>query len=307
MDIKRIRNFLTVAEVGSIASAAQVLHIAQPALSAQMKQIEAYTKCQLLSRSSRGVVPTEAGLEFIKRSRQAIEAFEALRTLGGDLASAPSGHVIVGMPVSAGGMLSVPLVTALRRQYPGITLGLLESPSVYLGELLLNGKIDVAVLFDDAHGPGMQGDVQIEEDLFVVGLREAADSVNLRDLKGQAIVMPARPNSVRALLEQACQKKGIALNVVIEVSSPHTMIELVKAGVGVTVLPWSMLHVLRHSGLHASRIANPVLGRTVAVVSAVAKVHSPQLLAVKQLLETLLREQVQAGPRQGVRLKAKTR
>lgn len=307
MDIKRIRNFITVVETGSIASAAQLLHVAQPALSAQMKQLEAYAGCQLLSRSSRGVVPTEAGLEFMQRARQAMAAFEALRTLGGDLAAAPSGHVIVGMPVSAGGMLSVPLVTALRRQYPGITLGLLESPSVYLGELLLNGKIDVAVLFDDAYLPGMQGDVQIEEDLFVVGLREPAESIPLRDLQGQAIVMPARPNSVRALLEEACLKKGIALDVVIEVSSPHTMIDLVRAGVGVTVLPWSMLKVLRHSGLNASRIANPVLSRTVAVVSAIGKVHSPQLLAVKRLLETLLCEQVQAGPREGVRLKAKAR
>lgn len=252
------------------------------------------------------MVPTEAGVEFLKRAQDALKALDAMRTLGGDLAQAPSGHVVVGLPVSAGSMVSVPLVQAVRSQYPAVTLGLLESPSVYLGELLLRGKIDVAVLFGEDFAPGMQGDMLVEEDLFVVGIKSPTATFRLDDLKGLSIVMPARPNSVRSLLEQACQKRGIHLNVVVEVASPYTMIELAKAGIGVTVLPWSMLNVLRPSGLNVTRITNPVLSRTVTVATAINTVQTTQLLAVRKVLEVMLREQV-GSAEEGVRIKAAPR
>jgi len=304
MDIRRIKNFVTVVETGSIARAAQALHIAQPALSVQMRRMENLVGCQLLSRSSRGVVPTVTGIEFCRRAKETLRMLEALRAIGQEMASSPSGHVVIGAPASAGNMIAVPLVNAVRKRYPAITLGLMESPSVYLGELLLRGRLDIAVLFDENLPMGMQVLPVIVEDLFVVGLEAGGEELDLQRLKGVGLVMPARPNSVRSLLDRACADRGIALEVVAEVSSPYTMVQLVRSGIGATVLPWSMLSVLQPSDLPVARITNPVLTRTIAVATATDVPQSPHLIAVKSLLVDILGKLVSSSQWKGVRLKA---
>lgn len=304
MDFRRIKNFVTVVETGSIARAAQVLHIAQPALSVQMRRMESLVGCQLLSRSSRGVVPTATGIEFCRRAKETLRMLEALRAIGQEKASSPSGHVVIGTAASAGNMIAVPLVNAVQERYPAITLGLLESPSVYLGELLLRGRLDIAVMFDENLSTGMQVLPVIEEDLFAIGLEANGEELDLQRLNGVRLVMPARPNSVRTLLDRACADRGIALEVVTEVSSPYTMVQLVRAGIGATVLPWSMLGALQPSDLPVARITNPVLTRSISVATAIDAPQSPHLIAVKRLLVALLGQQASGSQGEGVRLKA---
>jgi LysR family nitrogen assimilation transcriptional regulator len=302
MDFRRLKNFVTVVETGSIARAAQMLHIAQPALSVQMRQMESLAGCQLLSRSSRGVIPTANGLEFCRRAKETLKMLDALRGIGQENASSPSGHVVIGTAASAANMIAVPLVNAVRKRYPGITLELLESPSVYLGEMLLRGRLDMAILLGAHPSSGMQVVPVLEEDLFVIGLHGEAGEVDLQRLHGVRLVMPARPNSLRTLLDRACAERGIVPQVVTEVSSPYTMVQLVRAGLGGTVLPWSMLGGTPPSDLPVARLVNPVLTRPVAVTTAIDAPQSPQLIAVKSLLLDTLVQQASSSEWKGVRL-----
>lgn len=305
MDSRRLRNFVTVVETGSIARAAQVLHIAQPALSVQMRQMENLAGCQLLSRSSRGVTPTANGIEFCRRAKETLKLLDSLRAIGQEDAASPAGHVVIGTAVSAANMIAVPLVQAVRARYPAITLGLTESPSVLLGELLQRGRLDIAVLFDENISPGMHALPVLEEDLFVIGLPGETDGgdVDLERLHGVPLVMPARPNTLRTLLDRACAERGIVPELVTEVSSPYTMVQLVRAGIGATVLPCSMLGGMRPADLPLARIVHPVLSRSLSVVTASDAPQSPQLLAVKGLLVDLFTQQVSSGQWQGARLK----
>jgi LysR family nitrogen assimilation transcriptional regulator len=295
-----------VAETGSIARAAQLLHIAQPALSVQMRQLESLTGCQLLSRSSRGVVPTPTGLEFCRRAKETLRMLEALRGIGREQASLPCGHVVIGTAASVAAMVAVPLVKSARERYPGITLELLESPGAHLGEMLLRGRVDIALLVGDYSGAGMHVEQVAEEDLFVIGLpgTETQAEVDLQRLDGVRLVMPARPNSLRTLFDRACTERGVAPQVVTEVSSPHTMVQLVRAGLGATVLPLSMLGGSRPSELPAARLVNPVLTRPITVATAIDAPQSPQLLAVKGLLLSALEQQAGSGAWDGARRKA---
>ena len=304
MDLRRISNFVTVVETGSIARAAQVLHIAQPALSAQMRRMEEVVGCQLLSRSSRGVTPTEAGIEFCRRAREALTMLKALQAVGRESTSSPTGHVVIGAPASTGNMMAVPLLQAASQRYPGVSLGLQESPSVYLGELLVRGRLDIAVLFAENLAQGMHSVPVIDEDLFVVGLEAESREVELGRLQGVKLVMPARPNSVRSLLDRACLAQGIALEVVAEVSSPYTMVQLARAGIGATVLPWSMLGTSAPPELPVARIVNPVLTRTIAVATAIDLPQSPSLIAIRSLLVEILKGLVASNQWQGARLNA---
>jgi DNA-binding transcriptional LysR family regulator len=299
MDSRRLKNFVTVVETGSIARAAHLLHIAQPALSVQMRQLETLAGCQLLSRSSRGVLPTPTGVEFCRRAKETVKMLEGLRGIGQEQAASPSGHVVIGTAASAAHMIAVPLVNAVGERYPAITLELLESPGVYLGEMLLRGRVDVAVLLGEYSTSGMHVMQVLEEDLFVVGLKRQRGEVDLQRLDGVRLVMPARPNSLRTLFDRACAGQGVVPQVVTEVSSPYTMVQLVRAGLGATVLPLSMLGGSKLSGLSAARLVNPVLTRPVTVATAIDTPQSPQLLAVKRLVIGILEQQ--AHPESGRR------
>jgi DNA-binding transcriptional LysR family regulator len=303
MDFRRLKNFVTVVETGSIARAAQVLHIAQPALSVQMRQLESLAGCQLLSRSSRGVVPTATGLEFCRRTKETLRMLEGLRGIGQEQAALPSGHVVIGTPASVATMVAVPLVNAARERYPAITLELLESPGAYVGEMLLRGRVDIAILLGEYSSSGMHVQQVAEEDLFVVGLPGTEGEVDLQRLDGARLVMPARPNSLRTLFDRACTERGVAPHVVTEVSSPYTMVQLVRAGLGATVLPLSMLGGSPPPDLCVARLVNPVLTRGIGVATAIDAPQSPQLLAVKTLLLSILEQQAGSGDWGGVRRK----
>jgi DNA-binding transcriptional LysR family regulator len=301
MDLRRLKNFVTIVETGSIARAAQILHVAQPALSVQMRQLEDLTGCQLLSRSSRGVVPTPVGLEFCRRAKETLRMLEGLRDIGREQASLPSGHVVIGTAASVAVMVAVPLVQAARECYPGITLELLESPGAHIGEMLLRGRVDIALMAGEYSASGMHVVQVAQEDLFVVGLPGTQAEVELQRLDGVRLVMPARPNSLRTLFDRACAEHGVAPQVVTEVSSPYTMVQLARAGVGATVLPLSMLGGAQPAELTAARLVNPVLTRPITLATAVETPQSPQLLAVKALLLSVLEQQAGSGVWGGAR------
>ncbi len=300
MDSRRIQNFLTVVEAGSIARASLVLHIAQPALSAQMQRLESMVGCQLLLRSSRGVSPTAAGIEFCRRARHALTAFEGLQAVGRESVAAPSGKVVVGVSPSTAQMLAVPLLGAARRQYPDIRVSLQETSSVYLGELLLRRRIDVAVLFTDQVATGMQASEVLEEDLFVVGRSVHGDEFRFAQLAGQPLVMPPRPNSIWQMLDAAASSSGMTFDVVAEISSPYTIIELVRADMGLTVLPWSMLGAAAPAELPLVRIVAPVLSRRMAVATAGAT--AAPVIAIRSLMVNTLKELVAGSKWLGARL-----
>ena len=308
MDTRRIHNFITVLETGSIARAAGMLHIAQPALSVQMRQLEDMVGKPLLTRSAKGVSPTSLGVAFGTKGAELLRMADELRSLGRDFADEPEGHVNVGLPTSVANMLSMQLVQAVIQRFPRVELGLLESTSAGLGEQLVRGQLDVAVLFADNLTAGMRHEAVLEEDLFIVGTDTMPADPPLSALHGLALLMPARPNSVRLLLDKACAQRGIVPHILAEISSPYTMLQLARSGLGATVLPWSMLARERMEGLHAVRILSPRLTRTICVATGMGrKAQLSRNVAVNGVLCELLRELVQHSDWRGARLKRPSR
>ena len=303
MDTRRIRNFIAVVDAGSIARAATMLHIAQPALSAQMKQLEDMVGGSLLTRSAKGVIPTALGAALCREGSILLEQAERLRTLGRDMADEPEGHVNVGLPTSVANMLSMELVQAVVKRHPRIQLGLLESTSAGLGDQLVQRKLDVAVLFSDNLTADMRHESVLEEDLYVVDATPMPEEVPLSALHGLAMVMPARPNSVRLLLDKACSQRGVVPHILAEVSSPYTMLQLARAGQGATVLPWSMLARERMQGLHAARILSPRLTRTICIGTDARHAEPNRVVAVRCVVRELLQVLVTRSEWRGARLK----
>ncbi|NBX55721.1 MAG: LysR family transcriptional regulator, partial [Betaproteobacteria bacterium] len=148
MELQQLQSFVTVAEQASFTRAAQVLGLAQPALSRHIRSLEVELRQTLLTRNGRGAVTTEAGKLLLEHARgilhQMARAQEDLAQLRGGL----SGRVALGLPPSVARVLTVPLTRAFRAELPLAQLSIREGLSTELSESLLNGRLDIAVLYN---------------------------------------------------------------------------------------------------------------------------------------------------------------
>src|SRR6516162_1047517 len=122
MDIRRLRYFLGIVEQGSLSRAAEFLHVAQPALTLHLKRLEDEFGCELVERSSRGVIPTEFGQRLAQRAKVLLEDLNHLRDEVRGMTTAPAGSAFIGIPTSLGSVLTVPSVMAPRARFPLVRL-----------------------------------------------------------------------------------------------------------------------------------------------------------------------------------------
>lgn len=296
MELRQLRYFVRTVELGSLSRAADAVHVAQSALSLQIARLEDEIGCQLLSRSSRGVTPTEQGMDLYRRARAVLQQIEGMRDVSAGVGQDPHGKVTLGLPVSVAQTLSTELVEAMAQQYPKVMLCIIEYPSTYLAEQLLNHRIDVALLFAEDAPRGVDAQAMIKEDFYAIGVpTPSSGDLPLTALHGLPLVLAAQPNNVRVILDRACYAAGLQLNVVVECSNPLTMLRLARAGVGATVLPLSALP--EHTSwpeLRACRIT-PRLQRVLTLCTAIEAPQEPALLATRKVLQDVLRNMLQSG------------
>ena len=139
-----LRYFTQIVESGSLSKASRQLFIAQPALSQQLSKLEGEVGKPLLTRSSRGVAPTDNGLALYHHARFMLRQLDQALSIARKESGAVQGMVSVGLPATTVAALGLPLVRRIRERYPSILLNVVEGMSGHLGP-------------DDAHGPAGPG------------------------------------------------------------------------------------------------------------------------------------------------------
>ena len=156
MDIKKLDYFVHVADLRSFTKAASLLSVAQSALSHQVRQLETELDQPLLYRNGRGVTPTDAGRRLLAHARgillQVRRAHEELGVTRGAMV----GHVIFGMPPSIARLLTVPLIKSFSNSYPEGTLSVIEAMSAPIVEWLVEGRIDIGLVYNPAPLPSVE-------------------------------------------------------------------------------------------------------------------------------------------------------
>jgi DNA-binding transcriptional LysR family regulator len=236
-------------------------------------------------------------MQFYRCARGVLQQLASMQYIGAGKGAAVAGKVTLGLPVSVAQMLAVPVVKALKQQYPDIVLCVIEYPSSYLTELLLNRRLDLSMLFVESPPRGIHAQPMVREDLYAIGLPRKATStaVTLSDLHQIPLVLPARMNNVRSILNDACVKEGVELNVVTESSNPLTMVRLVRAGEYATILPLSALPVGETTDDLNPVLIEPLLSRSLALCAAVEAPQEPALLAVQQVAQDTIDELLAEG------------
>jgi LysR family nitrogen assimilation transcriptional regulator len=304
--MRRYRNFVTIVDAGSISKAANLLHIAQPALTQQIHALEADLGVKLLERNSKGVVPTDAGRLFFDRAQMLLRMAGSIRQDVAYLDKHPSGPVWIGIPTSTAILLAVPLVEAVRRAYPDIRLSVLTGVSGSLEERLHAGRLDMAILSQAAR-PGLHFEWIYEEALYLVTPADLAveDPFPLSSIDQVSLILPSATLGVRSLLDTAFARAGVVPRVVAEVDgSIPTTNALVRRGVGCSIVPWATIaEDVARGDVKGIRLT-PLIWRSSALCRAVVPPLPRAAAAVFGLVKQVIRAQAGAlTPTGSLRLK----
>ncbi|MFJ9704891.1 nitrogen assimilation transcriptional regulator NAC [Streptomyces sp. NPDC101234] len=292
MDTRRLYSFIKIIDAGSITRAADILHIAQPALSQQLSALEAQFGQQLLIRSKRGVAPTEAGRALYRHAQLILRQVDLAHAAVGVSGRAPAGSVSVGLaPYSLGAALALPLLKSVRERYPDILLHVNENFGGVISEAIMTGRMDMAFIYGAGPLRGVQFEHLRTEDLFLIEAGAPVEGeVRLPDLKDVPLLLPSRIHTVRQVVDAAFHQASLEPNVVGEVESALTLVNAVDAGLGATVLPWSAARaILDVRSLSVRRITGPVIQVKLSMVTSDNQPLSEPALAVHDLFLELVR------------------
>ncbi len=300
MELRQIRYFVRVVELGSMSRAALELDMVQSALSQQISRLEGELSTRLLQRTSKGVTPTEAGLAFfreaqltLRHAEQAARAAQQARL---------SGSVSVGLAPTTAAVLGLPLLRAMRERYPDVRLHLVESMSGHVTTMLNARQLDLAVLFNT--DPGRRWSVMplLEEKLYFIRARhtlreEPPAQVRAPNLKGEPLIMPTGGHGLRSALDAVFSRARIQPTLVAEIDSLTMLMDAVEAGLGGSLQPWSA--VSRYSDaaerFALSELADPLACRRNMLCSLSDDELSPAALATRVVLADCARELVRSG------------
>ncbi|MCS3408028.1 nitrogen assimilation transcriptional regulator NAC [Serratia sp. AKBS12] len=298
MNLRRLKYFVKIVDIGSLTQAAEVLHIAQPALSQQLATLEGELNQQLLIRSKRGVMPTEAGNILYAHAQTILRQCEQAQSAVCSAGQAMSGQVAVGLASgSAAAQLALPLLQAVRERYPGILLSLHEHAGTELPGQIENYRLDMAVLYGAKTPSGLTATLLAKEELYLVATRAVpspGNSVDLIDVSRLNLLLPREGDVVRNQVNEAMAVRRLAANVIGEIESPSTLSAAIAGGLGATVLPESAARaMIGPAKAWMARIISPALAVPMMLCVSSQQPLSAPALAVKELLLSIVAERSQ--------------
>ena len=306
MELRQLRYFVRIVELGSMSRAALDLDLVQSAMSQQISRLEGELSTRLLQRSSKGVVPTEAGLAFFREAQLTLRhAEQAVRAAQ---QSRLSGTVSVGLASTTAVVLGVPLMRAMRERYPDVRLHLVESMSGHLTGMLNTRQLDLAVLFDTGAARRWSVMPLLEEKLYLMCMRSNGQTpvppTTMALLEGVPLILPTGAHGLRSTLDAAFARAGFKPRLVAEVDSLTMLMDAVCAGLGGTVQPWAALGRVQDAALRLqwSEIADAQVRRSNALCSLSDDELSPAALATRVVLADCARALVRSGQWAGTRL-----
>ncbi|QKG24293.1 LysR family transcriptional regulator [Actinomadura verrucosospora] len=269
MELRQLEYFVAVTEEASFTKAAAKLHVAQPGVSAQIRQLERELGQPLLDRSGRTVRLTEVGAAVLPYARAALAAVEGARLSVDELTGLLRGHVTIGT-IDWIASLDLPgLLVEFHRDHPNVEVTVVQDDSASLAEGLLAGRTDLAFLSLGAEPPpGIAVQSVIEQDLFASMARDhplaGRSSVSLRTLAEHDLASLPKGTGLRAVLDEACAAAGLRPRIAFEAGEPPVLAQLAAHGLGVAVLPESAT-AIRADELASMPIVRPRLRGRIAL------------------------------------------
>jgi DNA-binding transcriptional LysR family regulator len=286
MELRHLTYFVAVAERLNFSRAAEMLRVAQPAISQQIKALEQALGAQLFDRFGRRVRLTAAGQALLPHARRILAAAETAEQEVRELGQLARGTARLGAPSTVSAHLLPAQLTAFKRHYPGLEVALREAGTESLITLIEAGELDLAIVVTDVLPPHLAV-VPFREETYVlvVSARHALAAhkqVPLADLAAEAFILFPEGYKLREVTLTACRRAGFEPKIALDGGATQSALEFVAAGLGVAIVPQLALgHV---NGLHILQITDQPLRRSLGVVWHEQHYLSPAARALRDFL-----------------------
>lgn len=249
MNTKQFKYVLLLAQEGSFSRAAEMLNISQPSLSQFIKKIEKEIGMELFDRTNGDVRLTDAGRVYLEAGRKIADIEHQMEVSFSDLLSRKSGSLIIGAaPYRAAGMMPE-IAAAFQELHPGMHLVIREGTTAELTEGMEHGEYDLALTLLPIDQRIFQYEKVMEEELVLavpfsfdpLPARDVPDrkypAVDAKMLNGQSMVMLTDPQYMQKQLDNLCKDYQLSVRPAAIVKSLEAQIEMVKAGIGIALMP----------------------------------------------------------------------
>lgn len=262
MELRQLEYFVAVAEDANFTRAAGRLNVAQPGVSAQIKQLEREFGLPLLDRSGRTVTLTEAGQAVLPFARAALGAVAGSKQAVDELTGLVRGNVAIGTITSCPAVAIADMIDGFHRMCPGIEITLSQDNSDRLVDLLRTGGLDLAVIALSASTSysGVALKVFVDERMVaVVGDGDpfaGQKSLPIKAFQDRSLISMPVGTGIRSCVDEACARAGFTPRIAFEANDPNMVLQLARRGLGVAFVPTSMA---AGPGLHTIAVASPAL------------------------------------------------
>jgi LysR family hydrogen peroxide-inducible transcriptional activator len=241
--VQQLRYAVAVADARHFGRAAHACFVSQPALSAQIRELESRLGVQLFERTSRGVLLTTSGADVVDRARRALREIDGLREVAAGADGALSGPLRLGVIPTIAPYALPPAIRRIADAHPDLALYLREDRTDALVDRLLAGELDLLLLALPLDRPGVD-ELPLYEEPFLLALPEAhplarKKTCTVASLAGERLVLLEEGHCLRDQALAVCAQVGNGGRAEVQGTSLPTVVQMVGAGLGVTLLPAS--------------------------------------------------------------------
>ncbi|GAA0272719.1 transcriptional regulator CynR [Streptomyces polychromogenes] len=299
LELRHLRYLLAVAEHGNFTRAAEELHISQPTLSQQVKQLERTLGVQLLDRTGRTVRLTDAGAVYAEHARRALRDLAAAERAVHDVTDLSRGHLRLGVTPTFTAYLIGPLTAELHARHPGIGLTLTELPQDRIEAALLADGLDLGIAFAGPHPPSVTATALFTETLsLVTGAAHPRETppgrLPVRALEDERLALLSGDFATREHIDAYLARHGVRPRIAVEANSIQALTEIVRRTPLATVLPDAVTH--DHPHLTPVPLDPPLPSRTVTLLHREGAYRSAAARAFTALTHDLVRARGYAPP-----------
>ena len=288
ISLRQLRALAAAVETGSFGRAATRLHLSQPALTVQIRGLEQALGLTLFERSARGVRPTAAGLSMAQAFRRVLDELDEVVAGAREQAAGRSGTVHLAVLPSVAATLLPAALARLRQAHPGIRVLVRDAVAGRVVERLKGGEAELGIGTLSGADAELAAEPLFEDDLVAVlppgHPLAAAERLTPAALAAEPLVLTDPGSSVRALAERAFAEAGLLLRPAYEATYMSTAVALVRAGLGIGVLPATALDLRLAPVLQTRPIAAPAMRRRILLLSRRGGSLSPAAEALAEAL-----------------------
>jgi LysR family hydrogen peroxide-inducible transcriptional activator len=287
MTIKHLRYFDALARLGHFGRAAEACSVSQPALSVQIKDLEELIGAPLVERGGRQIRFTSLGEQFAQRAREILRSVDELQELARAADGPLAGHLRIGIIPTVAPYLLADVITTLTRRYPGLDVRPREAVTQKLIADLLEARLDAAIVALPISEPALAETPLFDEEFVLARpLEDAGKPVpsadNLREMR---LLLLEEGHCFRDQALSFCNIAASSPRELMEGSSLSTLVQMVGAGIGVTLVPEIAVYTeSRSSNVCMVRLPEPRPSRTIGIVWRKTNPLSSQFTQIAEIV-----------------------